>query len=122
MKEDDCAVAILKFSSGAIGRCTSAYAPAGPMPKLYNLAAYGTKATIVRDQFALRGEEALSPLPVSQVQGHPYEPEVIDLADAILNDRPPRATVEDGARAIAVAVAIQESIRSRSPVQVEPFA
>ncbi|HTL28083.1 MAG TPA: Gfo/Idh/MocA family oxidoreductase [Tepidisphaeraceae bacterium] len=118
MKQDDCAVAILKFASGAIGRCTSAYGPAGPMPKLYNLSAYGTGGTVVRDQFAPRGEETFSALPVSQVVGHPYEPEVVDLADAIVNDRAPRATVEDGARAIAVAVAIQEAIQTRAVVQV----
>jgi predicted dehydrogenase len=119
MKEDDCAVAILKFANGAVGKCTSAYAPAGPMAKLYNLSAFGTKATIVRDDFAPRGQEHFDRLPVEQVHGHPYEPEVIDLADAILNNRPPRATVEDGARAIAVAVAIQESIQKRLPVRVE---
>lgn len=119
MKEDDCAVAILKFASGAIGKCTSAYAPSGPMPKLYNLSAYGTSATIVRDQFAPRGQEAWSPLPVAQVEGHPYEPEVVDLAHAIQNNRPPRATVEDGARAIAVAVAIQQSAREGRAVKVE---
>ncbi len=119
MKEDDCAVAILKFASGAIGKCTSAYAPSGPMPKLYNLSAYGTKATVVRDQFAPRGKEEWSPLPVAQVEGHPYEPEVVDLADAIQNNRPPRATVEDGARAIAVAVAIQQSVREGRVVKVE---
>jgi predicted dehydrogenase len=119
MKEDDCAVAILKFASGAIGKCTSAYAPAGPMAKLYNLSAFGTKATIVRDEFAPRGQEHFTPLPVANVDGHPYEPEVIDLADAILTNRPPRATIEDGARAIAVAVAIQQALRERRIVAVE---
>jgi predicted dehydrogenase len=119
MRQDDCAVAILRFANGAIGKCTSAYAPSGPMARLYNLSAYGTKATIVRDEFAPRGQEHFDPLPVKQVAGHPYEPEVVDVADAIMNDRAPRATVEDGARAIAVAVAIQESIRTRAVVRVE---
>ncbi len=118
MREDDCAVAILRFASGAIGRCTAAYGPAGPMAHLYNLSAYGTRATVVRDQLALGGLEQYTRLPVTYGAGHPYDPEVADLAGCILHGGTPRATVEDGARAVAVAVAIQQAIRERRPVAV----
>jgi UDP-N-acetyl-2-amino-2-deoxyglucuronate dehydrogenase len=122
MAEDDCAVAIFRFAGGAIGRCTSAYGPGGPMPKLYNLSAYGTKATVARGEFAKAGEEKFTPLPIEMIEGHPYEPEVQDLAASIVNDRPPRATVEDGARAVAVAGAIQEALRLGRPVPVTQMA
>jgi predicted dehydrogenase len=121
MTEDDCAVAIFRFASGALGRCTSAYGPSGPMAKLYNLSAYGTKGTVARGELAMAGVEEFTPLPVPTVQGHPYEPEVEDLAASILDDRPPRTTVADGARAVAVALAIQDAIRQRRPVIVPQF-
>jgi predicted dehydrogenase len=121
MREDDCAVAILRFASGALGRCTAAYGPRGPMAHLYNLAAYGTKGTVVRDQLSLVGLHQFTRLPVDHPPGHPYEPEVEHLAACILHDRPLRATVEDGARAVAVAVAIQQAIRERRPVAVEQW-
>lgn len=119
MRQDDCAVAILRFASGALGRCTAAYGPSGPMAPLYNLAAYGTRGTIVRDQLSLIGLHEFTRLPVSYGAGHPYEPEVEHLAACILGGREPRATILDGARAVAVAVAIEQAIRERRPVEVE---
>ena len=62
-----------------------------------------------------------TPLPVSKIVGHPYEPEVAEIVAAIRQDREPRATVVDGARAVAVAVAIQQSIVEHGPVAVEQF-
>jgi predicted dehydrogenase len=121
MTQDDCVVAIFRFASGALGRCTAAYGPSGPMARLYNLSAYGSKASIVRGEIALAGQEQFAPLDVPTVQGHPYEPEVEDLAASILEDRPPRATIEDGARAVAVALAVQEALRQHRPVAVPPL-
>jgi len=119
MREDDCAVAILRFASGALGRCAAAYGPSGPMAHLYNLSAYGTKGTVVRDQLSLIGLEQFTRLPVDYAPGHPYEPEVEHIAACIVYDRRPCATVEDGASAVAVAVAIRQAIRERRPVAVE---
>jgi predicted dehydrogenase len=119
MREDDCAVAILRFASGALGRCTAAYGPSGPMAHLYNLAAYGTKGTVVRDQLSLIGLHQFTRLPVEYPPGHPYEPEVEHLARCIQHDVPVRATVVDGARAVAVALAIGQAIRERRAVAVE---
>jgi len=122
MRHDDCAIALLRFASGALGRCTAAYGPSGPMAPLYNLAAYGTRGTIVRDQISLIGLHEFTRLPVSYGPGHPYEPEVEHLAACILGGGGPRATILDGARAVAVAVAIEQAIRDQRPVAVEQWS
>lgn len=125
MEADDCIIALLKFASGAIGRCTVAYGTAGPMAPLYNLSAYGTLASVVRDQLSVIGLEGGSvPLPVKysadyQYSGHQFKEEVTDFVRAIEAHSRPSATFCDGASAVSVGVAIEESVRMGRPVVVQ---
>ena len=51
-----------------------------------------------------------------------YVAEMQDFVDTILNDRPPRVTAEDGLKALAIAVAADESHVQGKPRQVAPVA
>jgi inositol 2-dehydrogenase len=47
-----------------------------------------------------------------------YEAEVVDFVDTILSDRLPRVTGEDGLRAVAIAVAAENSYRTKAPCMI----
>jgi predicted dehydrogenase len=49
-----------------------------------------------------------------------YVAEIQDFVDTILNDRPPRVTGEDGLKALAIAVAAEESHLQAKPSRVSP--
>jgi len=51
-----------------------------------------------------------------------YVAEIQDFVDMVLNDRPPRVTGEDGLKALAVAVAAEESHLQAKPSRVSPAA
>jgi len=51
-----------------------------------------------------------------------YVAEIQDFVDTILNNRPPRVTGEDGLKALAIAVAAEESHLQAKPRQVSPVA
>jgi predicted dehydrogenase len=118
-------VAILTFADGTLGRCTVSYGTAGPQARLFNLAAYGTRASIVRDRLLIRGlDRRETQLPVEyedsyQYGRHQYWAEIADLVAAIRERRPPATTVRDGASAVAVALAIEEALVTRGPVRVD---
>lgn len=120
MASDDCVVAILRFVSGCVGKVTAMYGPRAPMPPLYNIAAYGTRGTAVRDQICLNDIDRFMQLPLAY-SGHPYDPEVAHLADCIVNDDIPQAGVLDGANAVAIALAVQEALRTGQAVQPMTF-
>jgi predicted dehydrogenase len=128
MKADDCVVALLQFANGTVGRCTVAYGLGGPMAELYNLSAYGTRASIIRDKIGLAGfDERHVELPVSYDRGfqygrHPFEDEVEDTVRAILDGTRPSATVQESASAVNVGLAIYASLRERHAVRVDQVA
>ena len=51
-----------------------------------------------------------------------YVAEIQDFVETILNDRPPRVTAEDGLKALAIAVAAEESHLQAKPRQISPVA
>lgn len=116
MTNDDCVVGILRFVNGCVGKVSAMYGPRAPMAPLYNIAAYGTHGTVVRDQVCLNNMDLFMQIPLAYT-GHPYDPEVAHFADCILNDRIPLVSVLDGANAVAVALAIQEAFRTGQAVQ-----
>ncbi|MBN1343857.1 MAG: Gfo/Idh/MocA family oxidoreductase [Phycisphaerae bacterium] len=125
MKEDDCQVALFRFSGGAIAKVAALYGPRCAMAPFYNLKLYGTAGTVERDTVAIARDEAdrhpeFSPIEVERVTGHPYEPEVRDWLEAIRDDRPPRCDFFDGANSTAATlVACQAMAEGRTlPVKV----
>ena len=119
--EDPTTVAIYKFESGCIGKVTVTWVPIGPMPKLYNVTVYGSKATVRRDEICLTGMREFMPLPVAVPPGHPYTPEDRHFIDCLLAGKEPLINALDGARSAAACIVVKDAIRARGPVKVPRF-
>ena len=117
MREDATIVSIFKFDSGAIAKVTALYGPTAPMPRYYNLALYGTKGTVARDQLCLAGLRDFMQIPI-EAHGHPYAPEVDDFAAAILEDRQPLVSAREGARSACAVLCAHESSKTGQPVKI----
>jgi len=102
MASDDCQVALYRFADGTVAKVAALYAPRMGMAPYYNLRAYGTRGTVDRNQVALAADDEdvhpdFGPIDAAEVAGHPYDPEVEDWLDAIVDDRPTRTGLCDGA-------------------------
>jgi len=117
MREDATIVSIFKFGGGAVARVTALYGPTSPMPRYYNLALYGTKGTVLRDQLCLAGLRDFMQIPI-ETHGHPYGPEVDDLTTAIMENRPPLVTAREGARSACAVLCAHESSKTGRPVKI----
>lgn len=117
MREDATIVSIFKFDNGALAKVTALYGPTSPMGKYYNLALYGTKGTVLRDQLCVAGLQDFMQIPI-ETHGHPYDPEVDDLTAAILNDRQPLVTARDGARSASAVLCAHQSSKTGQPVKI----
>ena len=116
--EDPTTVAIYQFASGCIGKVTVTWVPVAPMPKLYNVAVYGSKATIWRDEICLTGTHAFVPLPVTVPTDHSYAPEDRHFIDCLLAGKEPLITALDGARSAAAVLVVKDALRERRPVKI----
>lgn len=119
MEVDDCQVALFQFEDGSIAKVAALYAPRCPMAPYYNLRLYGTNGTVDRDQIAISAtpddvHPEFNPIKADRVSGHPYEPEIVDWLDAILEDREPRVPLHDGASStLATICATQAALEGR---------
>ena len=116
MRHDDCQVALYQFEDGSIAKVAALYAPRCAMAPYYNIRLYGTKGTAERDSLAVSSshEDVHPPfVPVdterlagafADVSGHPYAPEIEDWLDAIVEDRPTRVGLVDGASSCLAAL------------------
>ena len=122
---DDATISVLKFPNGVIGKvfvstgCKRDYT----MRTLF----YGTKGTIICDNTSdhlqvFRTNEngdTIKPaeiIPI-QVNNHNAKEEYASFADAIVNGTPIQMTAEEGAKTVAVCLAIVESSKTGVPVQ-----
>ena len=127
MANDDCQVALFRFDTGAVAKVAALYAPRTGMAPFYNLRVYGTKGTVERDQVALSAgiddvHPAFQPIEADRTQGHPYEPEIADWLDAIVEDRSPRCDLFDGANSTAAALAACQALAGPGSVAVPVYA
>jgi predicted dehydrogenase len=119
MSHDDCMVSLYRFADGTVAKVAALYGPRAEMAPYYNLRVYGTRGTVERDQIALARDAAdmhprFEPVPADRTEGHPYTPEIIDWLDAILQDRPPRTPLVDGANStVAALCAVQSALEGR---------
>jgi predicted dehydrogenase len=119
MRHDDCAVALFRFEDGAVAKVAALYGPRCQMAPFYNLRLYGTLGTVERDQIAIaRAADEVhppfQPVLADRVQGHPYDPEIEDWLDAILEDRPVRTPLKDGANSsLATLMAVRAAREGR---------
>jgi predicted dehydrogenase len=109
MKHEDCIVSIYKFESGAVAKVTALYGPVAPYAAFNNIAIYGTKASVWRDQVCFDHEEGWKPLEYQTYEekfSHGFEREIIDFANAIRTGQPVIAPARDCAQSeIATLVA-----------------
>ena len=123
MTNDDCMVSLFRFEDGTIAKVAALYGPRSPMAPYYNLRVYGTGGTVERDQIAIcRNEQEMhpdfTPVQADRQTGHPYDTEVDDWLDAILNDRPPRTDLKDGAASTLATLIAVESAKSGAELEV----
>ncbi|MEW6749675.1 MAG: Gfo/Idh/MocA family oxidoreductase [Candidatus Latescibacterota bacterium] len=123
MRHDDCMVSLFRFADGAIAKVAALYGPRCGMAPFYNLRIYGTRGTVERDQIAVcatqdEAHPAFRPVDSACTEGHPYDPEVADWLDAILQDRPPRTPLKDGARSTLATLCAVRAAREGREVRV----
>jgi predicted dehydrogenase len=117
---EDCVIATLRFTSGCIGKLLVAYG--AWMPYELNLGIYGTRGTMRNDRLFLAtaaDEEDFTRLPITIVREHPhFRQEWDELVEAIEEGRPTRVDALDGARTVALCVAVSQALDSGRPVAV----
>lgn len=126
---DDTHVAIMTLPNGVIGKvfvsisCRRDYT----MRSVF----YGTKGTIITDNtsdhmtvFHLNADGCSSSPEIVplEIKNHNAFGEFAEFCDCIMNDRPVRTTVEEGANTIAACLAIVASANTKKPVVPEYFA
>lgn len=113
MRHDDCIVSIYKFESGAVAKVTALYAPVAPRPPFYNIAVYGTKASVWRDQVCLDHASGWKKLEYDATKarfGHGLEWELADFANAIRTGQPVLAPARDCAESEVATLAATEAL------------
>jgi predicted dehydrogenase len=123
MAHDDCMVSLFKFDDGTIAKVAALYGPRCEMPPFYNLRVYGTRGTVERDQVALAASlqdvhPPFKPVPAERRQGHPFDPEIADWLDAILDDRPVRTGLLDGASSTLATLLAVQSVKEGKEINV----
>ena len=115
----------VKFEDGKIGRSTTTFD--AQMPYRFNIAVYGTEATVRNDQvFAPKlfpGQNDFMKIPCilpdsGDVAHHPFQGEVSHLLDCIIDDRRPFPDLDDAAKTQAVCFAADISAQSGKPVPI----
>lgn len=126
LSTDDCMVALFRFRDGAVAKVAALWGPECPKPPFYNLRIYGTEGTVERDEICRRAAEpggrwAFEPVEASRIQGHPYEPEIDDWLTAILEDRPVRTSLKDGANSTMAALRAVRACREGKELPIPVF-
>src|SRR5690606_31813745 len=119
-------VAAVKFDNGAIGKL-SASLDGLAYPYQFNIDLLGEKGALrdnrVYSNTLFPAQDDWVTLPSATpnsgaVHHHPFQQVIDNLVADILDGEPVLSDILDGARSIAVALAIQESAASRQPVAV----
>ena len=122
---NDMVVSLLRFRSGAIGKVSANFGCVHP--HFHALTIYGTKATYVNGaggvavvHVARSGRRARR---LTTAYPGTHKGDLIDsFVEAIQGGPPPEVPASDVLRAMAVSLAIDESIRRGGPVNVGEFA
>jgi predicted dehydrogenase len=121
---NDMVVSLLRLRSGVLGKVSANFGCVHP--HFHGLAIYGTKATYIngRDAAFLHTSRDPQSTPRQLTTAYPgtHKGDLIDsFVDAIQGGPPPEVPAADVMRAMAVSLAIDESVRRAAPVQVAEF-
>ena len=121
MKNEDCIVSIFKFASGAVAKVTALYGPVAPYAAFNNIAVYGTKASVWRDQICYDHDEGWKPLEYPTYEekfGHGFEREIMDFANAIRTGEKVIAPARDCAQSEIATLIATEALNSRQEMAI----
>ena len=126
MAHDDCQVALFRFDNGAVAKVAALYGPRTERPRACNLRVYGTMGSVERDEAAIAEDETdvhpeLRPIEAPELSGHPYEPEVGDWLDSIIEDGGPRCDLFDGANSTAATLVAAEAMNTGKALPVPVY-
>ena len=122
---DDCTIAILRFPNNVIGKVLCSIGCRRPytMRSVF----YGTRGTIICDNVSetirvhrhgVDPHDAFTHVPVG-VAHHNIAVEIEEFVDSLLAGRPAPLDAAEGARTVAVCIAIVESARTGKPAAVQ---
>lgn len=116
---EDNLVASLRFESGAIGSIVQNF-NFFTLPGKYDLEVYGTEGALrIRTGQTLEFASNKVHFVHSIERDDPFGKEIAEFVSAILQNREPAITGEDGETSLAVALAIYRSVKARAPVRIE---
>jgi UDP-N-acetyl-2-amino-2-deoxyglucuronate dehydrogenase len=116
--------ASLRLANGAVGKVSVTFEAHSPY--LFNLNLFGSRGTLRNNRLyaqRLEGQTDYATIPTilpdsPDVRHHPFQAEVDDLVEAIREDRPPLAALDDAARSHEVCFAIDRSWAEGRPVSL----
>jgi predicted dehydrogenase len=127
MEGEDTAVVLMEFESGAVGTFTCCWSAKAPKNEEY-LQIYGPKGSIIttyngqslemRSETPPPGWQELSSFVFPIDQAGSIKLELADFADAIMQDRQPSITGEDGRKSLELTLATYLSSDSGKPVDL----
>jgi len=117
-------ISILKFADGTAGKVLSSIDCT--QPYVFNINLMGSEGTIRNNQVwakKLEGQTSWATIPTilpdsGDVSHHPFQGEIDDFVDSILQDRRPSPDLAEAARVHEVIFAADESARTGRPVKV----
>lgn len=117
---DDCVVVAIRFANGAMGTTAHNWVTDAPLPFKCDLDIYGTGGAIRIDTWnALEFSNAHHTWVQRRERDDMFHKEIGEFVSAILEDREPCVTGEDGRRSLACVMAAYESARTGKPVYID---
>ena len=116
---DDCAVVAIRFANGALGTTVHNWVTDAAVPFKCDLDIHGTAGAIRIDTWeALEFSNAHHTWVQRRKRDDMFRKEISEFVSAILEDREPCVSGEDGWRSLACVMAAYESARTGKPVSV----
>jgi len=116
---EDSAVVALRFANGAMGATVHNWVTDSPVPFKCDLDIHGTEGALRIDTWnALEFSNADHTWVQRRERDDMFQKEIGEFVSAILEDREPRVTGEDGRRSLACVQAAYESARTGMPVRL----
>ena len=125
MQNDDCIVSLFRFESGCVAKVTALYGPEAPYAHCNNIAVYGTRKSVWRDQVCEDHTEGWKPLEVESYDekySHGFEREMADFTSAIRTGARVLAPARDCAQSEIATLVATEALKERGELSIPQIA
>jgi len=120
-------VCILKFENGVIGKCASSIEYIGPY--YFPITINGDAGHIRNNQLwsnKIKGQQGMATIPTimldsGDVTHHPFQGEMDELLDCIVNDKESHLSVNNAAKTFEVVYAADQSAKEGRTIRIEEF-